>query len=61
MLEYHDGSTVSGKPYTDVVSTAGLVVRGDVFTFSFAAKRSHVLPQAKNQTLGAATYSSLNY
>jgi hypothetical protein len=46
MLEYHDGSTAtgSGKQYTDVVFTAGLVVRGHVFTFSFAAKCSHVLP-----------------
>jgi cathepsin D len=44
-LEYEDGfenSTVNGEEYTDVVTIAGLVVRG-VCLFS-AAKRSHVSP-----------------
>ncbi len=38
MLEYYDGSTVSGEQYTDVVSIAGLVARGNISTFSFAAR-----------------------
>jgi len=58
-LSYGDGSTVEGEQYADVVTIASLVVRGDMFAFSLAAERSHFSPQAKNQTLGAATqYSS---
>jgi cathepsin D len=34
-LTYGDGSTVSGEQFTDVVSIAGLEVRGTTFSFLF--------------------------
>ncbi len=51
------GAAISSFPQR--IAIASLVVRGDMFAFSLAAERSHFSPQAKNQTLGAATqYSS---
>jgi hypothetical protein len=50
MLEYYEGSIVRGVQYTDVRPGC---MRKEI-VFSFAANRSHVSSQAKNQSLGAA-------
>jgi hypothetical protein len=39
MLIYGDGSTVEGEEYTDVVTVAGLIVRGAMFPFFILQKR----------------------
>jgi hypothetical protein len=40
MLTYGDGSTVEGEQYTDVVTVAGLTVRGAMFfPFLYTTKR----------------------
>ena len=49
-LVYGGGSNASGEQYTDVVTIAGLAVRGAMFFFSFPTKRLHVYMSRHRQS-----------